>query len=439
MDPSMIVGLMIGLMLLLIAVGMPIAFATAIAGSLGIVLLQDVATLLYTVGTFPVSRVGTFAWTVIPLFVLMGNLAQASGLASDAYELANTWVGRLKGGLVLTTIGACGLIAATTGSGATGTAVMGKIAVPEMRKYGYDVRLATAAAASAGTVGILIPPSGSFVIIGVLAELSIGKLFIAGILPGILSVLIYMAMVNVRCTMNPKLAPIGQKFSWKERIFSLKKAWGVALIFAVVIGGLYTGIANPIEVAALGCFIALVMVFIAMARGKANWVMLRDAVLDTIGLCAMIFAFIIGAGIFSLFVTLSRVIPLFIGFITGLALPRLLILLMICAIYIPLGMFFDPLSMVLVTVPIFFPIVVTGLGFNPVWFAVITVKLVELSVITPPVGLNLYIMKGVFPDASLNDIIRGCMWFMAMDVVTILILIAFPTISTWLPSMMWSP
>ncbi|GAI06772.1 unnamed protein product, partial [marine sediment metagenome] len=238
------------------------------------------------------------------------------------------------------------MIAATTGSGATGTAVMGKIAVPEMRKYGYDMTLATGATASSGTVGILIPPSGSFVIIGVLAELSIGKLFIAGILPGILSVLIYMAMVNVRCTMNPKLAPTGQEFSWKERIFSLKKGWGVAVIFVVVIGGLYAGIASAIEVAALGCFIALVMVFIAMAGGKSTWVMLKDAVLDTIGLCAMIFAFIIGAGIFSLFITLSGVIPLLVHFVAGLALPRLLILLMICAIYIPLGMFFDPLSMV---------------------------------------------------------------------------------------------
>lgn len=439
MDPIITVSLMTALMLFLIAIGMPIAFAVGIAGSLGIVLLQDVATLLYSVGTFPVSRVGTFTWTVIPLFILMGNLAQASGLASDAYELANKWVGRLKGGLVLATIGACGLIAATTGSGATGTAVMGKIAVPEMRKYGYDMTLATGATASSGTVGILIPPSGSLVIIAVLAELSIGKLFMAGILPGILSVLIYMAMVNVRCTMNPKLAPPGQKFSWKERIFSLKKGWGVAVLFVVVIGGLYAGIASAIEVAALGSFVALAMVFIAMARGKSNWVMLKDAVLDTVKLCAMVFAFIIGAGIFSLFITLSGLIPLVIEFIAALALPRMLILAMICACYIPLGMFFDPLSMVLVTVPMVFPVVVTGLGFDPIWYAIITVKMVEISVITPPVGLNLYVMKGVFPEASLGEIIHGCMWFMAMDVITICILIAFPAISTWLPSIMWSP
>lgn len=433
MDPVTTVVLMTLLMLVLIAIGLPIAFSVALAGSLGLVLLEDWQTLLYTVGTFPVSRVGTFAWAVIPLFVLMGNFAEASGLAADAYSMANKWLARLKGGLVLVTIGSCGLIAATTGSGATGTAIMGKIAVPEMRKYGYDMTLATGAAASAGTVGILIPPSGSLVIIGILAELSIGKLFLAGILPGILSVLIYMAMVYVRCIINPRLAPPGPSYSWKEKIFSLGKAWGVVLLFVTVMGGLYTGIATAIEVAALGCFVALVMVIIAMARGKADWRMLKQAVIDTTELCAMIFAFIIGAGIFSLFITLSGIIPEAIALVGNLEIPRALILGFICLLYIPLGMFFDPLSMVIVTVPIVFPIVVQGMGYNPIWFAIITVKLVEISVITPPVGLNLYIMKGVFPGATLGEIIRGCSWFMAMDVLTILILMAFPIISLWLP------
>jgi tripartite ATP-independent transporter DctM subunit len=436
MEPSTIVFLMVALMLFLIIMGMPIAFAIALSGSLGIVMLEDWATLLYTVGTFPVSRVATFAWSVIPLFVLMGNFSEGSGLAADAYSMANTWLSKLKGGLVLVTIGSCGLIAATTGSGATGTAIMGKIAVPEMRKYGYDMKLATGAAASAGTVGILIPPSGSLVIIGVLAELSIGKLFIAGILPGILSVLVYMAMVNVRCIINPKLAPGGQKYSWKERILSLGKAWGVVLIFITIIGGLYTGIATAIEVSALGCFIALIMVLIAIARRRARWIVLKNAVMDTISLCAMIFAFIVGAGIFSLFITLSGIIPEAIAWVETLAMPKTAILACICLLYLPLGMFFDPLSMVLVTVPLVFPIVVQGMGFNPIWFAIITVKLVEISVITPPVGLNLFIMKGVFPYARLGEIIQGCGWFMAMDVFTIIILIIFPSISTFLPGTM---
>jgi tripartite ATP-independent transporter DctM subunit len=435
-DPVAAVVLVILLMLFLIALGMPIAFALGLTGSLGIVLLQDWATLLYTLGTFPVSRVSTYAWTVIPLFVLLGNLAEASGVAADAYSVAHKWLARVKGGLVLVTIGACGLIAATTGSGATGTAVMGKIAVPEMKRYGYDMKLATGAAASAGTVGILIPPSGSFAIIGVLAELSIGKLFVAGIMPGILSVLIYMAMVYIRCIFNPELAPLAKGSTWKEKLLSLGKAWGVLVIFVSVMGGLYTGVATAIEVAALGSFVALIMVFIAIARGKSNWGMLKDAVVETIRLCAMIFAFIFAAGIFSLFITLSGVLDQAIVFFAELSIPRTLILAGIISIYIPLGMFFDPLSMVIVTVPIAFPIVVRGLGYDPIWYSVITVKLVELSVITPPVGLNLYVMKGVFPEVSIDDIIRGCGWFMVMDMLTIAILIAFPSISTWLPSLM---
>lgn len=312
---------------------------------------------------------------------------------------------------------------------------MGKIAVPEMRKYGYDMNLATGAAASAGTVGILIPPSGSLIVIGVLAELSIGKLFLAGILPGILSVLIYMLMVYVRCTINPALAPEAPKYTWKERIVSLSNAWGVVLIFITIVGGLYSGIATAVEVAALGCFVALLMVFIAMVKGKSNLLKLKNAVVDTAQLCAMIFAFIVGAGIFALFITLSGVIPDAIAWVGSMEVPKTVLLTAICLLYIPLGMFFDPLSMVIVTVPIVFPIVVQGMGLDPIWFAIITVKLVEISVITPPVGLNLYIMKGVFPDAELGDIIRGCGWFMAMDVLTIIILIAFPWISIWLPNL----
>lgn len=425
------------LLLGLISIRIPIAFAGAIAGSCGIVILQDWATLLYTIGTFPVSRVGTFAWTVIPLFVLMGNLAQVSGLAEDAYDLAYKWLGKLRGGLVLVTIGSCGLIAATTGSGATGSAVMGKIAVPQMRKYGYDIKLATGAAASAGTIGILIPPSGALVMIAILAELSVGELFMAGIFPGILSLLVYMAMVYVRCIFKPELAPQVGDFTWKERLFVLRKAWGVILVFGVVIGGLYTGIATPTEIASVGVFITLVMAIFAIIIGRAQWAMLKDAIFDTISLCAMIFAFVVGVGIFSLFITLSGIVPQLVEIISNLDMPRSVILLIIIACYIPLGMFFDTLSMVLVTVPIIFPITVNVLGYDPIWYSIITVKLVELSAITPPVGLNLYIVRGVFPDVSLGDIIRGSSWFMVMDVLTLIILIVFPDIVTWLPNKMW--
>ena len=291
-------------------------------------------------------------------------------------------------------------------------------------------------AASAGTVGILIPPSGSLVIIGILAELSIGKLFIAGIFPGIISVLVYMLMVNIRCTINPLLAPPGAPTTWREKIVSLRNSWSVIIVFAVVIGGLYTGIASATEVAALGCFITLAIAFLSIARKRTTWGALKRSVIDAVEISAMIFAFVVGAGIFSLFVTLSGILPQVVQAVSHFQMNSTVIMIIICLCYIPLGMFFDPLSMVIVTVPIVFPIVTQGLGFDPIWFSIITVKLVELSVITPPVGLNLFIMKGVFPEVSLGTIIRGCGWFMIMDVLTIALLFIFPQIVTWLPGTM---
>jgi tripartite ATP-independent transporter DctM subunit len=363
-------------------------------------------------------------------------MAASSGVATDAYIMANKWLGRLRGGLVLATIGASGLIAATTGSGATSTAVMGKIAVPEMEKYGYNRSLSTGATAACGPLGILIPPSGSFVIIGVLAELSIGRLFIAGIFPGLLTVLVYMTMVWIRCKLNPTLAPLAEKITWKERILSLNKAWGVILIFGVVIGGLYSGIATATEVAALGCMVALIMAVLAILRKRARWSDLKMSIFDTINICAMVFAFIIGSGIFSLFFTLSGIIPQVLMTLQNLAIPVWGVVAAVCFIYLMLGMFFDPMSMVLVTVPILYPILVGGLGVDPIWLSVVTVIMVEVSALTPPVGLNLYIMRAVYPKVTLGEVMRGSMWFVAMNFLVVIILFIFPQIATWLPGLM---
>ena len=435
MDPVILTILVILIMLLFIAIGMPIAFALALSGSIGIVLIFDTQTLFYSLGSFPVSRIAAFIWTVIPLFILMGNLAQASGVASEAYSMANKWLGHLRGGLVVVTIGACGLIAATTASGATGTAVMGRIAVPEMRKYGYDMRLATGATAASGTVGILIPPSGPLVVIGILTGLSIGKLFAAGFLPGVISVLIYMIMVNVKCRLNPTLAPKTKRYDWKQRFRSLSQGWGVVVLFITVMGGLYTGIATPTEVAALGCSIALLMAMIAFFRGKCNKAMLLSAVVGAVDLSVMIFAFIVGAGIFSLFLTMGGIVPLIVDSVKNLPLNPTVILILILLSYIPLGMFLDTMSMVLLTLPLYFPII-QGLGFDGIWFSILIIKAAELGAITPPVGMAIFVMKGVYPEAKLEDITRGCLWFMLMDVITISILVAFPSISTWLPNLM---
>lgn len=436
MDPSLLTAFISIFLLLMIAIGVPIAFGMAVAGSLGIVCIGGFPTLLYTLGTYPVSRVGTFGLAVIPLFILMGNLATGAGVAKDAYDLAGKWFGWLKGGLVLVTIGACGIFAATTGSSVAEAAAMGKIAIPEMKKRGYDIRLATGSVACAGTVGLLIPPSISLVIYGIVTFESIGKLFVAGILPGILSVIIYMGMVYVRATFTRLHAPTTKRASLKEMIFALIKGWRVFVIFVVVIGGLYSGIATPEEVGALGCFVGFVMAVVEILKGKARLSVLKEAIVDTAQLCAMIFAFVIGAGLFSLFITTVGIVPTLVDFIAGLKVPRLVILIAICVLYLPLGMFFDPLAMILVTVPIVYPILVKGLGYDAIWFGIILIKMVEISVITPPMGINLFVIKGVFPEVSLQDIMRGSLWFLVMDLFTVSILIAFPSICTYLPGFM---
>jgi C4-dicarboxylate transporter DctM subunit len=418
----------------------PIAFAMGIAGSLGIFLMGGTPTVLYTLGTYPVSRCATFVLAVIPLFIFMGNLALAGGVAAGAYSVANKWLGRFKGGLVMVTIGACSLMGGTTGSTVAEAAAMGKIAIPEMVKYGVEKRLAVGTVACSGALAILIPPSISFVIYGVVTYQSIGKLFMAGLIPGIISAVIYMFVVYLRCSINPKLAPRSETiYSWRDRLLSLADAWGIILLFIIVIGGLYTGIATATEVGALGCIAALAMTLVAIARNRSDWVSLWNALLDTGKMCAMVFAFIIGAGLFSLFITLTGVIPLLINFIMNLPVSRLVILISICVFYLPLGTFFDPMAMILVTVPVFYPILVQGLGYDPIWFGVILVVLIEISVITPPMAINLYVIRGVVPKEmgiTIGDIFYGSFWFLIMELVLIAILIAFPELATWLPSKM---
>jgi C4-dicarboxylate transporter, DctM subunit len=437
MDPSVLAILSVIFLFLLLLLGMPVAFSLALTGIAGLVLLQGPGALNYAVGQFPVSRVMTYSLSVIPLFILMGQIAFAAGVTNDAYDVAYKFLSRLRGGLCMVTIGACGLFAATTGSSAAEVAAMGKIAIPEMKRYGYDTRLATGTVVSAGTVGILIPPSVGLILYGILTYESIGDLFIAGVIPGIVSLLIYMAMVYVRCLYNPKLAPRSvSSAGWKERLISLRNSWGILLIFATIIGGIYTGIATPTEVGALGSLIALVLAAISLWKGKCNWSHLKEAISETVKLNAMIFAFIFGAGIFGLFITATGVLPLLVETVKGLEASPYLVLFCICLVYIPLGMLLDPMSLTIVTVPLVYPIVVSSLGFNGIWFGVIFMKLMEIAVITPPVGINLYVLKAQYPEMELMDIIRGSLWFFVMDIVTLLILVSFPAITLWLPDSM---
>lgn len=436
MTPVTILCLSLVAVILLTVSGIPIAFVLALVAGAGIIYLNGVGSLLFTLGSFPIGRVTEYGMIVIPLFILMGEMAYASGTASDAYEMANRWLGRLKGGLVIVSLGAMGMIAACTGSGVTGTVAMGKIAVPEMRKFGYDIGLCTGAVAAGGTVGVMIPPSIPLVVYGITTMTPIGKLLIAGVLPGILLVFMYMLMVYIRCWRNPNLAPAGQKFSWKERIVAMPKAWGVILIFVIVVGGLYGGVVTPMEVGAIASLVGLILWVLARLRGRSDWIAVKHAVYNTARLSSMIFALLIGGGLFSLFIVMTGAMKPVVSVFVNLPLPPILIVFLISMIYVPLGMFIDGLSMILITMPIFFPIVVSGLGFNPIWFGILVTCMGELGAITPPMAVNLFVAKGVFPDIPIETIIRGAFPFMLMDLVVFCILFAFPIISTWLPSMM---
>ncbi|MFC1971378.1 TRAP transporter large permease [Chloroflexota bacterium] len=424
------------LVISLALIGVPIAFVLAMVASGGIVYIAGWDSLLYSLGSYPFGRVTAFTMVVIPLFVLMGELTVASGTAEDAYNLAERWLGRLRGGLVIASLGAQGLIAACTGSGVTGTVAMGKIAVPEMRKRGYDEGLAVGAVAAGGTVGVLIPPSLGLVVYGVATNTSIGDLFIAGIIPGIISVFIYQMMVFIRCWFNPKLAPLADKYNWNERLIGLVKGWGIVAMFTTVMVGLYGGFITPMEVGAVASLIGIVLWIISKRRGRASWAGLKGAFWNTAKLCGMIFALLIGGGLFSLFVVMSGSIPPITEFFVNLPFPRFVTALILCLMYIPMGMFLDGMSMTLLTAPIVFPIIVYGLGYSPVWFGIVQIKLHELGAITPPVAINLFVAKGLFPDIKIETIIRGTLWFMAMDIITFVFLFAFPAITTWLPSTM---
>jgi tripartite ATP-independent transporter DctM subunit len=432
MDPIVVGYLGIGLLVVLFLLGIPIAFSFGIVGFMGILYVSGLKTALATVEIIPYAYVTNSILTCVPMFILMGYLAFHSGISRDLYVAAYKWFGRLPGGLAVATMGACAGFAAATGVSSASAAAMGAVALPEMRRYGYDDSLATGTVAVGGTLGILIPPSTAFILYGLIAEQSIGKLFIAGIIPGILVATCYMILILVRARLNPRLAPQGEKTTWKDKFLSLRLVFGILVLMGLVMGGLWGGIFTPTEAGALGALGAmLIYVFRRGIRKKE----LVSALTDTIKTTAMIFCIVIGAMIFSNFLAYTELPMSLAHNIANLALPPYAILILILILYIPLGMFMDPVSMVLLTIPIFVPIIGV-LGFNMIWFGVIAVRLIELGLITPPVGLNCFVIAGVAKDVPLSRIFRGILPFIIMDIPIMAVLVAFPQISLFLPNTM---
>jgi len=420
LSPIMIGVIGIIVVIIFLLNNMPIAFGLAITGTLGIIILNGFQIGIFSLGTYPYGFLTSWLLVAVPLFILMGNLASTAGAAEKAYATANKWLNRLPGGLAMASIAACACIAATSGSSLATAGVVGSIAIPEMRKYGYDRRFAAGTVSCGGLLGILIPPSIPLVLYGFLAQESIGKLLLAGIIPGILTALIYCLGISMMV-----------KVSWRDRFKSLPSIWGVAILFLTIVVGIYSGFFTPTEAAAVGSFVGLLMCF---ATRKKIPTILKTFFI-TGSTTGMILTICLGACLFTQFLHASGVPGWVSESVTSLPISKFWILIIILAIYIPLGMFLDTISILLITVPIFEPVIVR-LGYDPIWFGILVVKLIEIGLITPPVGLNVYVIKGVAPDIPLNDIFLGTLPFLAMEFITLTLLVAFPEISLLIPSMM---
>jgi len=430
---SEFVGL-IGIIFLIILLfcRMWIGFAMALVGFLGLFYLNGFDKAGIVLGTIPFSRISFYPMSALPLFVLMGIVVGDAGLSSDLYDTAYKWFGRMRGGLAVATVFASGAFAAITGSSAASVVTMGKVALPEMQRYKYSPKLATGVIAAGGTIGILIPPSLGFILYAILTEESIGRLFMAGIIPGILEVIFYAITIYLLCLFNPSMGPKGEHFKFKEKIVSLKLTWPVLALFVLVIGGIYGGIFTPTEAGAIGAFGAMI---VAVAMRRLNGRGLVSSLTQALQTSAMIIILVVGAFIFANFMAVSKLPFLFGELITTLTVSKYIILAGIIVIYIILGMFLDIFSSILLTIPIIFPSVL-AMGFDPIWFGVIMVRVMEIGLITPPIGMNVFILAGV-TDIPLGTIFRGIIPFVIADIAHVALLVAIPSLSLFLPNAMF--
>jgi len=364
----------------------------------------------------------------------MGDFAYHAGLTRACFDTARLWLARLPGGLAIATVAGCALFGACAGSGVAAAGAMGRVSIPEMLRYGYDRKLACGSVAAAATLAVLIPPSIVMVVYAILTEVSIGRLLLAGYIPGVLSALILMAMIMYRCSRDPSLAPaVPIKITWSDRLRSLKDIWGITLLIGLVLGGIYTGFVTATEAAAIGALGAFILMITAKQLNRATF---RDSMLETARTTGMIFLLLVGASIFTGFMAISGVPQVLAEVIVEGKYSMWTVLLIICVAYLFLGMFLDSISMMLLTLPVLLP-VLKGLDVNLIWFGIIVVKLVEIGCITPPFGITVYVVKGVVGNSvPLEDVFRGIWWFLAMEILTLVILIMFPAISTILPDTM---
>ncbi len=431
MNPTVIGIIGIVVLIIFLFSRMPVGFVMALIGFVGFSYMVDLQAGLSLLAKDIFSIFGSYSLTVVPLFVLMGQIAFHAGISRRLYDAAYTIMGSLPGGLAMATVGACSGFAAICGSTNATAATMATVALPEMKRYDYDMELATGTVAAGGCLGILIPPSVIFIVYGIMTEQSIGKLFAAGILPGILLSIFYILTIYIAVKRRPHLGPPGPKTSLKEKIKSLSGVIEMIIIFSSVMGGLFKGIFTPTEAGAVGAFVTLL---IAMIKRQITWDGFVKAVLETTRISCMIMVIVAGATIFGHFLAITRIPFTLAQWVVGLPLPPWAIMGVIILIYLIGGCFIDALALILLTIPIFYPVAVQ-LGYDPIWFGVIIVLVTGMGVITPPVGINVYVVSGIARDVPLEKIFKGVLPFLFSLIACSIALLIFPQLATYLPAL----
>ncbi|HEX3442738.1 MAG TPA: TRAP transporter permease [Pseudolabrys sp.] len=429
-DAVAIIGFiaLFGLMLLRVPIGM----AMGLVGVTGFGYIVGGVPALKMVGQTCMRTVTDYTFGVIPMFLLMGAFVSNSGMSRELFRAANSFLGHLRGGLGIATIAACGGFAAISGSSVATAATFSTVAYPEMRRYGYPQSFATGVIAAGGTLGAILPPSTVLAVYGIITEQDIGKLFVAGVLPGLLAASMYICTVVLIGLVNPKFLPRAPRHTWSERVSSVRDVWATMLLFLFVIGGLYGGLFTPTEAGGMGAGGAFL---IGVLRGKLDRTEIRRSLLQATRTAAAVFTVLIGALLFGYFLTVTQTPQKVTEFLTGLGIGRYGVLALIMLMYLVLGCLMDSLAMVILTVPIIFPVML-HLGFDPIWFGIIIVMTVELGLIHPPVGMIVFVIKSVVQEVSFSTIFKGVLPFIITDLIRLVILIAFPIIALWLPSRM---
>ena len=423
------------LIFVLMAIGTPVFAALGLSGVAGIIMIENLDFVLNRLKSFSYHQSASYLLTVVPLFILMGAFAHHAGVGQRLFSVARKWVGHWPGGLAMASVLTSAGFAATSGSSVATAATVGSVAIPEMKKAGYDPRLSAGAVAAGGVLGVLIPPSVLLIFYAALTEVSAGKMLVAGIIPGILTTAVFLfGTWLVAMRLKRKQDPVA-KAPWKERIQSLGDAWQVIVLFVSVLGGIYMGLVTPTEAGAIGAFVAFLMLCFSRAArptlGSHVYQSFRSAATTTV----MIMMTIVGAAVFSYFLSLAQIPQAIASVVVEAPLNPWLIVGLLLLVYFPLGMFLDAFSMLVITLPIMFPTVV-ALGFDPIWFGILAVKMCEIGLITPPVGLNVYVIAGIDRSTPLSQIFSGAWWFVIMEIITTLILFSFPILVTWLPDNM---